>query len=166
MSATNVLFILKSALLLEIRGKSFYQKAADDARSEPVSDFFKQMAEEETRHIKMLSEQYSAYKKSGQFVPQALDAMADTGVQKVITEAFKTTVAAAGFEAAAVSAAMGMEQRAIDLYARRASETDDPEEKKLYRWLAAWETRHLEELAEIDRQITETIWQDNSFWPF
>jgi rubrerythrin len=166
MSSTNVLEILKSALLLEIRGKAFYQKAADEAGSEPVSDFFKQMADEEAGHIKMLSEQYSAYKKNGTFVSQTLGDMADAGVNKVMTEAFKNTVAAAGFEAAAVSAAMGMEQRAIELYSKRAGATGDPEEKKLYNWLAEWETRHLEELAEIDRQITETIWNDNNFWPF
>ena len=166
MSSTNVLEILKSALLLEIRGKVFYQKAADEARSEPVSDFFKQMVDEEAGHIKMLSEQYSAYKKNGTFVSQVLGSMADAGVNKVMTDTFKNTVAAAGFEAAAVSAAMGMEQRAIDLYSKRAGETNDPEEKKLYKWLAEWETRHLEELADIDRQITETIWNDNNFWPF
>jgi rubrerythrin len=166
MTSTNVLEILKSALLLEIRGKAFYQKAADEAQSEPVKDFFKQMVDEEDGHIKMLSEQYSAYQKKGKFVSQALGDMADAGVSKVITEAFKNTVAAAGFEAAAISAAMGMEQRAIDLYSKQAGATDDPEGKKLYKWLAEWETRHLEELAEIDRQITETIWNDNNFWPF
>jgi len=166
MSSANVLEILKSALLLETRGKAFYQKAADEAKSEVVSDFFQQMADEETSHIKMLSEQYAAYKKNGAFVFQSLGEMADTGVNKVITEAFKNTVAAAGFEAAAVSAAMGMEQRAIDLYSKQAGATDDPEEKKLYKWLAKWETRHLEQLAELDREITETVWNDNSFWPF
>jgi rubrerythrin len=166
MSATNVLEILKSALLLEIRGKVFYQKAATEAKNESVMDFFEQMADEENRHIKMLSEQYSAYKEKGKFVPQVLSSFDDAVVDKVLTEAFKNNVAAASFEAAAVSAAMGMEQRAIDLYSKQAAETNDPEEKKLYEWLARWETRHLEELAEIDRQITETIWHDNNFWPF
>lgn len=165
MSSANVLEILKSAILLEIRGRAFYRKAAAEAQSGAVRDFFAQMAAEEDGHIKMLSKQYSAVKEKGGFVPQSLGAVAAAGVDEVLTEAFKDT-AAAGFEAAAISAAMGMEQRAIDLYSRRAAETDDPEEKKLFGWLAAWETRHLEELADIDRQITEAIWQDNNFWPF
>ncbi|MEK6195467.1 MAG: rubrerythrin, partial [Deltaproteobacteria bacterium] len=70
------------------------------------------------------------------------------------------------FESAAISAAMGMEERAITLYSGRAEEADDPEEKALYEWLAEWETEHLEYLARIDKEVTETIWHDNSFWPF
>lgn len=166
MSATNVLEILKSALLLEIRGKVFYQKTAAEAQNESVRDFFEQMANEEDSHIKILSKQYSTYNEKGKFAPQALSSFDNAVVDKVLTETFKNNVSAASFESAAVSAAMGMEQRAIDLYSNQAAKTKDPEEKKLYEWLAGWETRHLEMLAEIDRQITETIWHDNSFWPF
>ena len=162
---SDVLEILKTALLLEIRGKAFYHKAAAEAQNKEMGDFFKQMAHEENQHIELLSEQYSAFKKNGAFVPQALGEVAVAEVARVLPHAFQNT-AAAGFEAAAVSAAMGMEQRAIDLYSKRAAETSNAEEKKLYKWLAQWETRHLEELAEIDREITETIWHDNSFWPF
>jgi len=166
MSEVKVLEILKSALLLEIRGKVFYQKTAAEAQNESVRDFFEQMADEEDGHIKILSKQYSAYKEKGKFEPQALSSFDNAVVDKVLTETFKNNVAAASFESAAVSAAMGMEQRAIDLYSQRATETVDPEEKKLYEWLTRWETLHLETLAEIDRQITETIWHDHSFWPF
>ena len=166
MSESNTLEILKSALLLEIRGKAFYEKAAASAGKQVVKDFFSKMAQDEVSHVEILSEQYRTYTQTGKFKPQALGDAHDRVASAVLTDDLKASIAAAGFESAAVSAAMGMEERAIKLYSQRAGEADDPEEKALYKWLAEWETEHLEYLARIDREVTETIWQDNAFWPF
>ena len=59
-----------------------------------------------------------------------------------------------------------MEERAIALYSRRSDEAQDPEEKKLYRWLADWEKELLDFLAAIDAELKERIWNDSGFWPF
>ncbi|MCG6908608.1 MAG: ferritin family protein [Deltaproteobacteria bacterium] len=166
MSESKPLEILKSALLLEIRGKAFYEKAADGAEKQVVKDFFTRMAADEGSHVEMLSEQYKAYKKTGRFQPRALDGSQEQVAAAVLTDELKAGIAAASFESAAVSAAMGMEERAIKLYSQRAEQTAEPEEKALYTWLAEWETGHLEYLAKIDREITEAIWHDNAFWPF
>lgn len=166
MTESNTLEILKSALLLEIRGKAFYQKAAADAEKQVVKDFFTKMAQDEVSHVEILSEQYRAYKKTGKFQPRALDGTQEQVSAAVLTDELKAGIAAAGFESAAVSAAMGMEEKAIRLYSQRAEQAADPQEKALYQWLAAWETEHLEYLAKIDKEVTETIWHDNSFWPF
>ena len=166
MSESNTLEILKSALLLEIRGKAFYEKAAASADKQVVKDFFNKMAQDEVSHVEILSEQYRAYKQTGKFKPRALDGSQEKVAAAVLTEDLKASIAAAGFESAAISAAMGMEERAITLYSGRAKEAHDPEEKALYEWLAEWETEHLEYLARIDKEVTETIWHDNSFWPF
>jgi rubrerythrin len=60
---------------------------------------------------------------------------------------------------------MSMEESAIKLYSGRAAAATDPNEKALYNWLAKWETQHLNFLADIDRELTEDIWYDQSFWP-
>jgi rubrerythrin len=166
MSESNSLEILKSALLLEIRGKAFYQTAAEGSENHAVKDFFEKMAADEVSHIEILSEQYRAYKQNGHFKPRALDGSQGKVARDVLTDELKKNIAAAGFESAAVSAAMGMEERAIKLYAKQAEEARDPEEIALYKWLAEWETEHLEYLAKIDREIMESIWHDNEFWPF
>ena len=75
-------------------------------------------------------------------------------------------MSAADYEAAAISAAMSMEENAIKLYSNRSAEADDPNEKALYQWLADWEKQHLHFLSDIDKELTEQIWNDNSFWPF
>jgi rubrerythrin len=61
MPEINSLNILKSAILLEIRGKDFYEKAADSAGNQVVRDFFQKMANDESAHIQILSDQYKAY---------------------------------------------------------------------------------------------------------
>ena len=122
------------------------------------------MAEEEVKHVEILSEQYKAVKKNGVF--STPDTSKTGGVSEhVLTPQVKDRLSAAEFEAAAISAAMLMEERAIALYANRGEEATDPEEKKLYRWLADWEKEHLAFLAAIDQELKERIWNDNGFWP-
>jgi rubrerythrin len=85
---------------------------------------------------------------------------------EILTQDLKRQISAADYEAAAIAAAMSMEKNAIQVYGRRAAEAQDPDERALYRWLAEWETAHLDFLARIDRELTEEIWHDNRFWPF
>ena len=159
--------ILKKAILLERRGRAFYQKVANDTDSEAARDFFSQMAEEEKKHIQVLTEQFSSLQQTGSFKQAALDADASADLSPaVMTKQWKGQIAAAGFEAAAISAAMEMEKNAITLYSKRAEAAADADEQALYRWLADWETSHLEHLARIDRELTEEIWFDNQFWRF
>jgi len=165
MTENSTLNILKSAILLEKRGKAFYRTVADQSTNADVKEFFETMAAEEVQHVKILSDQYKAFKESGSF--KAPDTSAKGAVsQKVLTPEVKDRIAAADFEAAAISAAMLMEERAIALYSRRSDEAQDPEEKKLYRWLADWEKEHLDFLADIDAELKERIWNDSGFWPF
>jgi rubrerythrin len=159
--------ILKSAILIEKRGQAFYAKVAQQAEDEAVKRFFNLMAEEEVAHVKILSDQFKNYLKNRKFSPAA--PAPDSGFEaaaRVFTEDLKRQVAAADFEAAAIAAAMSMEKNAIQLYSRRAAETQDPNEKKLYEWLAKWEGEHLNFLSKLDRELTEQIWNDNNFWPF
>jgi rubrerythrin len=166
MSTANPLDILKSALLLEIRGQAFYKKAAQQAENQAVKEFFESMAAEEVRHVEILTEQYKSVKAKGHFIAPTIEATPTVVADAVLTDTLKQNITAAGFEAAAISAAMGIEERAIKLYAQRATDATDPEEKGLYKWLAEWEGQHLELLGRIDREVTEAVWNDNDFWPF
>lgn len=159
--------ILKKAILLERRGRAFYQRVAEDSRSDAARSFFRRMAEEETRHIQMLTEQFESLQETGSFKPAEREGNPSADLSpEVLTKEWKAQVAAADFEAAAVSAAMAMEKNAITLYAQRAEAAVDAEEQALYQWLADWEKTHLEQLARIDRELTEEIWFDNQFWRF
>lgn len=159
--------VLKQAVLLERRGHAFYSKVADQADKPAVKKFFNMMADEENRHIKVLEDQFRAYSESGHFRPLDGGSRESQGfADKVITKDLAEALSAASFEAAAIAAAMTLEKNAIRLYANRAEAAENSEEKALYDWLANWEKSHLDFLADVERELTESVWFDNSFWPF
>jgi rubrerythrin len=165
MAKTTSIDILKEAFLLEQRGRSFYLKVASQASNGPIAEFFETMAEEESRHMQVLELQMQSIAGGHGWK----DHDADDGValsDQVLTDEVRSQIAAADFEAAAISAAILMEEKAIALYGRRAQEAQDPNEKKLFQWLSDWEKGHLTFLADLDRDIKARIWNDNQFWPF
>ncbi|MBI5017022.1 MAG: ferritin family protein [Deltaproteobacteria bacterium] len=166
MTDPAALEILKNALLLERRGQAFYAKVAEQASSPAVKDFFGLMADEEGRHIDALSDQYRAYLRQGAFLELDTPDGASAGfATSVLSDRLRREISAADFEAAAIGAAMMMERDAVRLYGDRARATADPDERALYEWLATWEAGHLEFLARVEREVTESVWNDNRFWP-
>jgi len=167
MSEEKTVEILKNAILLEKRGQAFYGKVAEQASGRAVKEFFEMMADEEVKHVKILSDQFKSYQQDREFTPGEYNkAFSGNMASKVLTEQLKKELSAADYEAAAISAAMSMEENAISLYSNRAAEAVDQNEKDLYQWLADWEKQHLHFLSDIDKELTEQIWHDNSFWPF
>lgn len=166
MTESKALEILKQAMLLETRGRAFYSNVANNSSNSAVKEFFRGMAEEESRHLEVLGEQYRNYQEKGQFKDSEAPKENSGVTSFVLSEDLKQKIAAAEFEAAAISAAILMEERAIELYSQRASESQDKNEKALYGWLAAWEKEHHDCLAKIDKEVTQRIWSDSHFWPF
>ena len=124
------------------------------------------MAAEEENHIQTLSEQFKAYLDNEKFnVGRFEDNHESDIANQTLSKEIKSEISAADFEAAAISAAIAMEENAIKLYSGRAAAATDPNEKALYNWLAKWETQHLNFLADIDRELREEIWYDQNFWP-
>lgn len=165
METKKALNILKTAILLERRGEAFYDQVANTTKEESVKNFFAQMAEEERNHVEFLSRQYIAYSKAGKFA-KSKPVTDEEIVNQVLNEEIKKNISASGFEAAAISAAIDMETRAIEIYSKRATEATDPNEKEFYQWLADWEKGHHKILHELNEELKESIWYDNQFWPF
>jgi rubrerythrin len=160
--------ILKEAILLERRGKAFYTSVAEKSDSTAAKEIFTMMAEEEDEHIKFLSRQFAHYTKTNEFLKNetAQDASHDEVALKILTEDIKKQISAASFEAAAISAAMDFETRAVKIYSERAETATDVNEKELYKMLADWETGHNLLLHKLNTDLKEEIWYDNNFWPF
>ena len=159
--------VLKEALLLEKRGYAFYKMVSDNIQDKATRRFFELMADEEKNHIQLLSEELKMYQSRKKFTQNNFDDATSSQIADlVLSNPLQERISAAEFEAAAISAAMLMEERAIKLYAARANASTDTDEKRLYNWLADWERSHLKYLAEIDQALKEKIWNDNQFWPF
>jgi len=167
MENQKTLDILKMAILMEKRGFAFYTKVAEQATDPEIKDIFSTMAAEETTHVKFLSDQFLSLEKNQKFESVNLPAIAaDRIANMILSEEVKQKINAAGFEAAAISAAIDMEKNAIEVYSQQAASSTDPNEQKLFSWLADWEKGHLKVLNDLDNELKEKIWFDNQFWPF
>lgn len=156
---------IKKAILLEHKGRAFYHAIAKNTGSTAVREIFESMALEEEEHIRVLTAQLKSLAQAGSFKFMELREMTDEISPKVLTQKVREQVSGAGYEAAAVTAAMNFEKQAVDYYQSRARETHDEEEARIFTWLADWEKTHMALLAEIDRELQEKVWFDQSFWP-
>ncbi|MEI7492378.1 MAG: ferritin family protein [Bacteroidota bacterium] len=167
METNKTIDILKMAILMEKRGFAFYSKVAENTADPEIRHIFLVMADEETKHVKFLTDQFLNVEKEHKFAYVNLgDLMHEEFANLILSEELKQKISAAGFEAAAISAAIDFEKRAVEVYSTQAAKTDDPNEKALFQWLADWEKGHLKILNDIDNELKERIWNDNQFWPF
>ena len=166
MNQSNNLQILKKAFLMEQQGKNLYETARDKAGSEEVKAFFQELAQDEQEHMDILEKQLKAIMETGNFI--AGDYKTDDTAEAssdILDTVLIEKINAASFEATAITAAVSFEDKAVKLYAQRAKESDDPEEKKIYNWLSTWESTHLKKLMAIQDALMEKVWSDNDFWP-
>jgi len=165
MSQGQALEIIKGAILLERKGKVFYEATARNTRSDAVREIFQTMAAEEEKHIEILSNHYASLAQLGKLSDLNYDVTPQNISTSVLTKKVRDQVTAASYEAAAITAAMAMEDNAVKFYSKQAKFSTNPLEKELFDWLANWEKTHLQFLSDIDNELKESIWYDNQFWP-
>jgi rubrerythrin len=167
MESPKTVEILKTAILMEKRGQALYRTVAETTHIVEVKNIFNLMAQEEQMHAEYLAKQLTIFAKNQSLanidLPQETN---NSLVNLILDKELKKKIAAAGFEAAAISAAIDMESNAIKVYSDFAAAATDPNEKSFFEWLAKWERGHHELLGEIDKELKEEIWYDNNFWPF
>lgn len=157
--------ILKEALLLERRGKALYEASASGAESNEVRGIFLHLAQEEGRHIEALSKAFADLARTGHMPDRPpRDAPRPAG-NAVLSDALRAEISAASYEAAALYAAMALEERAVAFYADAERNTTGSAQS-LYRWLAHWERSHLDLLIALDEELKQKVWNDQKFWPF
>ncbi|MCP3952894.1 MAG: hypothetical protein GY697_11855, partial [Desulfobacterales bacterium] len=90
----TALDILKEAILLERRGRAFYQKIAAQAQNEAVRKFFETMVTEEDHHVDILGEQLKSYRAIQKFVPlDAAETQSQPLPDMVLSDAVKQQLA-------------------------------------------------------------------------
>ena len=165
MGDKQALDIIKGAILLERRGKAFYENTAEKTNSPAVREIFEMMAAEENKHINILTRHFESLLHEGNLSALDYDDKPEDFSVAFLTNKIQEEISAAGYEAAAISAAIAMEDKAVTYYSKRANSTDNPLEKELYQWLSNWEKTHLQLLSKIDNDLQERVWYDNQFWP-
>lgn len=165
MSQEQALDIIKGAILLERKGKAFYETTARNTNSHAVKEIFETMAAEEEKHIDILSKHYKNLVRDGKLSDVKYDETPHQVSAAVLTKQIREQITAASYEAAAITAAMAMEDNAVKFYSQRARTTTNPLEQELFDWLARWEKTHLQFLSDLDNELKQTVWFDNQFWP-
>jgi rubrerythrin len=165
MSENKVLDIIKGAILLEHRGKSLYDSVVQSSQSSVVRELFQFLSEEEEKHIAILEKQYKKVTNNQAFSLDESLSMDFKTSRMVLNNKIVEEISGAGYEAAVVAAALGFEKNAVAYYSNHATNAETAGEKKLYEWLSEWEKSHMNLLAELDKELKERIWYDNSFWP-
>jgi len=161
----KALDIIKGAILLERKGKAFYEATAHNTSSNAVKEVFETMAAEEEKHIDILSKHYESLVREGKLSQIEYTDQPENISTQVLTKRIRDEITAASYEASAISAAMAMEDNAIRFYSQRATTTTDNLEKELFNWLSNWEKTHLQFLSDLDNELKESVWYDNNFWP-
>lgn len=152
---------------MEKKAQALYRTVAEQTKVPEVANIFNLMAAEEQIHAEYLTMQLTEFGKN-----QSLTSIdfpveeANSILNLILGKDLKKKISGAGFEAAAISAAIDMENNAIRVYSERAASATDLNEKALYTWLTSWERGHHKLLHDLDQELREEIWYDNSFWPF
>ncbi|MFO7729229.1 MAG: ferritin family protein [Spirochaetia bacterium] len=166
MNDTQVLDILKKAIILEQQGQSFYKQVATHTSSEAVKNIFTIMAEEEKKHEQLLTQQASQYQNSGSFDFKGNLGDPEEFSREVLSKQITGQISASSYEAASISAAIAMEEKAVELYSQQAEKEQDESAKAMFEELSRWEKTHSAFLSEIYQDLLESSWYDSSFWPF
>jgi rubrerythrin len=166
MTNEKIFDILKQAILMEKRGHAFYSTVAGQTADPEIRKIFQTMADEETTHVRILSEQFVQLKHGHPLEQPELPEIPEALSKMILSEEVKKNISSAGYEAAAIAAAIDMEKRAIEVYGEQAKTAADPAERSLFAWLSDWEKGHLKILSDLDNELKEKIWFDNQFWPF
>ncbi|HRW79040.1 MAG TPA: ferritin family protein [Candidatus Sabulitectum sp.] len=156
---------IKEAILLEKRGQVLYRSVAEKTGSAAVREVFTKMAEEEKKHEETLKLHYSSLVSSGKLAAISKLGQVDDHTGEILRDKVRKEIKAAGYEAAAIAAAIALEKEAERFYLEKRDAAESDIEKDLFDWLATWEHGHMELLASMDKALMEDIWFENSFWP-
>ncbi len=152
--------ILKTAILNEMEGETFYKLAADNVKNPDIRATFYYLAKEEQKHQQMLRAMLDEMRR-GEDVAIEMD-----NLEAVSPGIFKLSEAATkvdNLEISVVSTGILLEKASMDYYRRAASNASTPNAKNLYENLVQWEMGHLEELEKIYDFLQQNWFEQQGF---
>ena len=163
----TILDALKKAILAEMEGMHFYKNAAAGTSDFQAKDIFSRLEEEEQKHVYFLTRHYKALSTTGMpDIHLLLDQKpAVESGSPIFSEALRGRIKDAHFEMSALSIAVQLEKNGMEFYRSQAGLTEVPEIKKLFNFLADWETEHYRALNSQLEAVREEYWNKNFFSP-
>jgi rubrerythrin len=154
---------VREAIKLEIRGREFFNQAAETTPNSLGKKMFQRLAEEEVKHLNAFSKLFSAVIQSDTW-KQYVDAGEVAGNSEVIEELVARMKRAKDkSEIEALRIGMELELKAIDFFKKCAEKGDDPVAGAIFLSIADEERFHYDLLqAQYDSVTGTGFWLDSA----
>lgn len=156
---------LNQAIDLEIEGQRFYLRAAERTSSPKGAEMFRSLADDEIVHERILRRQLEALSKGESWILPKGVAEVTSDLKAPLfpedEEAFQRVVRPDASDLDALLFALQIENESFNLYHELARTTDDPDGKRMYKFLADAEREHFEQLMlNYEHLATVGSWPD------
>lgn len=151
----NPLEVIRNAIVMEVEGKDFFQKAVDTVGHKKAKDTFVSLIKQEERHIDVLEDQLNHLIHDKRWAPleeikneaptyPRLSVFQDKEIKHIRLDPN------AG-ELEVLKLAIEVERKSIEYYREAGIQIPDPHAKEIFNWLVGEEAGHLTVLnAEYD----------------
>ncbi len=158
---------LKEAILTEQTGIEFYSVAARNTRDLKGREVFEQLARDEAEHQRWLRRQYQLLLENRPFEPLSPTRHADlSGASPIFSDELKSRIGQAHWEMTALSVGLSLEHATISRYRGLAALTVQPDARRFFEELAAWEETHAAALRRQHELLVQSYWHEARFAPF
>ncbi|MDI6739165.1 MAG: ferritin family protein, partial [Candidatus Edwardsbacteria bacterium] len=160
---------LKQGIMIELSGYHHYHTVAQRTDDKSAKNMFRQLAEDEARHGRILQNMLTEYERTCALSPGRLEgrpAVRATGDDPIFSPEFKLKVQEKHYELSALSVGILLEENSIKFYRQWAARARETKLKKLLKDLVSWEETHLSALMNQRRSLMENYWNQSRFSPF
>lgn len=158
---TNLAWLLKEALKLEIRGKEFFLQAAELTNNELGRKMFKHLAEEEVRHMETFSRLFTEVLGSEDWKKEISpeDLKENSEVIESLVSRMKGARGKSDLEA--LSIGLELEKKAIEHFQQAVGASAGEKTKEIFEKIASEERFHYDLLqAQLDSLQNTGFWLD------
>lgn len=159
---------LRTAMLTESDGHSFYKMAALAVTDEQGKKMLELLADEELRHFQWLKHQREAILERGEFDESFVSPAPDDvkGARSIFSPALRDRLEDAQMEMSVLSIGMQLELNSIKYYEELVKKETLPEAKNFFSTLVDWEKFHYHSLCSHFDELKEDYWAKAGFSPF
>lgn len=157
---------LKKAMQGEMDSVTMYKSAAGYSSDPEVKEFFLSRMKEEERHYNSLLEYYNLVNEDKDLSDIENTLAFENLVDSIFSSTFIKRIGGDQVLFSAISTALLLEKNAIEFYSKCEQETENKALQSFYGVMVKWETKHYEDLVEIQKEAEEYYWQINDFQPF
>lgn len=163
---TEMMRSIKKAMQGEMDSVTIYQSAAGYSSDPEVKEFFLSRMKEEERHYNSLLEYYNLVNEDKDLSDIENTLAFENLVDSIFSSTFIKRIGGDQVLFSAISTALLLEKNAIEFYSKCEQETENKALQSFYGVMVKWETKHYEDLVEIQKEAEEYYWRINDFQPF